>query len=72
MSVGSRVRNFMVIHGSWQLVHHHRLGGVTNAAAWVGLGDTFGNPYMEAILCCGVPRVLYTIWYVTSKINTRG
>ena len=27
MSVGSRVRNFRVRHGSWLLVHHHRVGG---------------------------------------------
>ena len=50
MSVGSRVRNFMVIHGSWQLVHHHRVGGVTTTAVLVGLGAAFANLSMEAIL----------------------
>ena len=50
MSGGYRVRKFRVIHRSWQLVHHHRVGGVTTNAEWVGLGASFGNQSMEAIL----------------------
>ena len=71
MYVGSRVRNFRVRHGYWQLVHHHMVGGVTTDAAWVGPGAAFGNPYMEAILNCGVPITLNTIWDSASKLNTR-
>ena len=52
MSVAYRVRNFKGRHGYWRLVHHHRVGVVTIAAAWVGLGAAFGNLYMEAILSC--------------------
>ena len=65
MSVGSIVRKFRGRHGYWQLVHHHRVGGVTTAAAWVGLGDSFGNPPMEAILSCRVPMKLNTVWDTT-------
>ena len=35
MSAESRVRNFRVRHGYWQLVNHHRVGGVTTTEAWV-------------------------------------
>ena len=28
MYVGYIVRNFSVIHRSWKIVHHHRVGGV--------------------------------------------
>ena len=52
MSVASRVRNFRGRHGYWKLVHQHRVGMVTTAAAWVGLGAAFGNLSMEAILSC--------------------
>ena len=45
---------------------------MTNAAAWVGLGSTFGNPSMEAILIYGVPRTLKRIRDKTSKLKTRG
>ena len=51
MSVGSRVRNFRVRHGSWLLVHHHRVGGVNTATAWVvlggGLWETFRGGNIE-------------------------
>ena len=50
MSVGYRVKYFRGRHGSWQPVHHHKVGGATTAAAWVELGDAFGKPSMEAIL----------------------
>ena len=53
-------------------MHHHRVGGVTAAATWVGIGAAFGNSYMEAILICGVPRKLNTILYTTSKLKTGG
>ena len=72
MSVGSRVRNFRVINGPWRLVHHHRVGVLTTVAAWMGLGEDFGNPYMEAILSCGVLSTLNKIWDTTSKLKTRG
>ena len=70
MSVGYIFKKFRGIHGSCLLVHHHRVGGVTTSAAWVGLGAAFGNPSREAILSCGVPRTLNTIWYTTSKLKT--
>ena len=47
-------------------------GGVTTAVSWVGIGEAFGEPYMEAIMSCGVPRTLNTIWYTTSKLKTGG
>ena len=72
MYVGSIVINFRVINGYWRIVHHHRVGGVTTAAAWVGLGDSFGNLPMETMLSCGVLRTLKIIWDTTSKIKTRG
>ena len=72
MSVGSRVRNFRGIHGSWLLVHQHRMGVVTTAVAWVGLGDDFGNPSMEAILSGVDTRTFNTICDTTSKLKTRG
>ena len=72
MSVGYRVIKFRGRHGSWRLVHHHRVGGVTTAAAWAEIGAAFGNPSMEAILSCGFPGTLNTIWDKTSKLNTRG
>ena len=72
MCVGLRFRNFRGIHGSWKLVHHHRVGKVTTAALWVGLGDAIGDRSMEDILICGVPRTLYTIWDTTSNLKTRG
>ena len=72
MSVVSRVRNFRGIYGSWRLVHHHRVEVVTTAAVWVGIGASFGNPSMEAVLSCGVPRTLNTIWDTTSKLKTIG
>ena len=72
MSVGSRIRNFRVRHGHWQLVHHHRVGGVTTDAAWEGLGAAFGIPYMDAILSCGDLRMLNKFLYTTSKLKTRG
>ena len=61
MSVGYRVRKSRGRHGYWQLVHHHRVEGATTAAAWVGLGAAFGNPFMEAILSYVFPRMLNTI-----------
>ena len=70
ISVGSRVRNFRGRHGSWRLVHHHMMGGVTTAAAWVGLGVDFGKPSMEAILSCVLPRILNTIWDTMSRLKT--
>ena len=72
MSLGSIVINFRVINGYWRIVHHHRVGGVTTAAAWVGLGDSFGNLPMETMLSCRVLRMLKIIWDTTSKIKTRG
>ena len=68
----SRVIIFRGRHGSWRLAHHHRVEGVNTAAAWVGLGDAFGNPSMESILSCGVTRKLNTIWEKTSRLNKRG
>ena len=62
---GYRVRYFRVRHRSWRLVQNHRRGGVNTAVAWVGLGVKFGNPYMEAILSCRVPKTL-------KKIGTKG
>ena len=72
MSVGSRVIKSRVIYRSWLLVHHHIVGGATNAAAWVGLDEAFGEPSMEAILSCGVPRMPNTIWDTTYKLNKGG
>ena len=72
MSVGSRARKFRGRYGSWQLVHQHRVGGVTTASAWVGLGANFGNRSMEAMLSCGFPITLNKIWETASKRNTRG
>ena len=72
MSLGYRIRNFRGIHGSWWLIHHHRVGRVTNDAAWVRIGSAFGNPSMEAILSCGVLRTLKTIWDITSKLKKIG
>ena len=43
---------------------------MTTNAVWLGLGVNFGNPYMEAILSCRVPRKLNTIWDKTSKLKT--
>ena len=62
MSLGSIVINFRVRHGSWKLVHCHRVRVVTTNALWVGLGGAFGNQSIEAILSCGVLRELNTIW----------
>ena len=70
--VGSRARNFRGIHVSWILVHNHRVGGENTAAAWVGIGSTFGNPSTEAILSYGFTGTLDTIWYITSKLKTVG
>ena len=71
MSVVYRFKNFRGRNWSWRLVHYHRVGGATTAAAWVGLGAAFGKPYMETILSCGVPMTLNKVWDTTSKINTR-
>ena len=71
ISVGYRVRNFRGRNGSWKLVHHHRVGRVNTVAAWVGLGDAFGNPYIEAILSCGFMRTLNKIWDTKSQLKTR-
>ena len=59
--VGSRVRNFRGRHGSWQLVNHQRVGGVTTAAVWTGIGSAFRKPSMEVIISCRVPKTLKTI-----------
>ena len=59
--VGYRVRKFRGRHGYWQLVYHYGVEGVTTAAAWVGLGAAFGNPFMEAILSYVFPRMLNKI-----------
>ena len=69
ISVESRVRNFRGRHGSWKLVHHHRVGTVATAAAWVGLWAAFGKPSMEVILRCRFPRTLNIIWYTRYKLN---
>ena len=61
MSVGYRVRNLRGRHRYWQLVHHHRVGGVTNVELWVGIAADFGNQSIEAILSCRFPRTLNTI-----------
>ena len=45
---------------------------MTTTEAWLGIGAAFGNPHMEAILSCGVPRKLKNIWDKTSKLNTGG
>ena len=58
ISVDSRFIKFRRRHGSWQLVHHCRVVGVTTAAAWVGIWTDFGKLSMEAILSCRVPRTL--------------
>ena len=44
MSVGYRFIKFSGRHGSWQLVHHHRVGGVTTSSALVRIGAAFGKP----------------------------
>ena len=67
---GYMVRSSRVIHGSWRLVHHHSVGGVTTAIEWVGIGASLGNLSMEYILSCGVPRNLSTIWDTISKLKT--
>ena len=56
MYVRSRIRNFSGRHGSWRLVHHHRVGVATTSSEWAGIGAAFGNPYLEAILSYGVQR----------------
>ena len=53
-------------------MNHHRVRGVTTAAAWVGLGEAFGSPSIETILSYGVPRTLNKIWDTTYKIKTGG
>ena len=58
ISVESRFIKFRGRHGSWQLVHHRRVVGVTTAAAWVGLWTDFGNLSMEGIPSCRFPRTL--------------
>ena len=58
MYMGYRVRKIRGRHGSWRLVHHHRVGAVDIAAVWLGLGEALGNPSMEDILSCVVPRTL--------------
>ena len=45
---------------------------MTTAAVWLGLRAAFGNLSMEAIMSCGFPRTLITIWYTESKLNTEG
>ena len=50
MYVGSIFRNFRGRHGSWRLVHHHRVGKVTTTEVWVWLGVSFRNLSMETIL----------------------
>ena len=62
---GSMVRDLRGRHGSWKLLHRHRVGVV-----WVVLGLEFGNPSMDSILRCGVPITLNTIWYSAAKIKT--
>ena len=71
MSLGSIVRNSIGRHGSWMLVHHHRLEcGYLCSMGWDRAA--FGNLYMEAILSCGVPRTLNTFWDITYKLKTGG
>ena len=72
ISIGSRVRNFRRRNWSWHLLFHHRVGGATTTAAWVGLGAAFGKPYMETIMSRRVPRTLDKVWDTTSKPKTRG
>ena len=45
---------------------------MTTSAAWVGLRAAFGNPYMEAILNCRVPRTLNKILEKMFKLKTGG
>ena len=66
------VINFRGRHGSWRLVHYHRVVGVTTTAEWVGLGSAFGNPSMEAILSCKVTSTLNSIWQTMSKLKKVG
>ena len=49
---GYRIRDFRGRHGSWRILHHHRVGGVTTSAAYVELWVHFGTLSMEAILVC--------------------
>ena len=72
MYVESRDRNFRGRHRLCKLFNQHRVGGVTTAAAWFGIGASFENPYMEAILICGVLRKLNTIWDTTYKQSIAG
>ena len=72
VSVGYINRKYRRRHNSLRLVHHHRVVGVTSTVYWVGIGEEFGNPYMEAILICRVTITLNTIWYRTSSLKTRG
>ena len=41
---GFRVSKFRVRHSSWRIVHHHRMGVVYTAAAWVRLEMAFWEP----------------------------
>ena len=41
---GFRVSKFRVRHSSWRIVHHHRMGVVDTAAAWVRLEMAFWEP----------------------------
>ena len=45
---------------------------MTTSAEWVGIGAVIGNIHIEAILSCGFPRTLNTIWDTTYKLNTIG
>ena len=51
MSLGSRVRNFRGRHGSWRLVHHHRMGGSDYCCSVGGargiLWETFHGVHTE-------------------------
>ena len=69
---GMRVGYFMIRNVSWRLVHHHRVGELTTGAAWVELGVNFGDLAMEAILSCGIPRTLSTVWYSAFKLKSIG
>ena len=69
VSVGYIVINIRGRHRLWRLVHHLRVGVVTTAAVWVGLEAAFGDPSMDAILICGIPSTLNTIWDKMSKLK---
>ena len=64
-----RARDAMIRHVLWRLVHHHRVRVLKTAESWVELGVDFGVLAMEAILSCGVPITLSTVWDSAYKLK---